>query len=85
MQAGEFTCPSLQAFSDQMLSPKDVSVDSHDNPLVVSIQLHCSKADPFGAGVTIRLGRTSHTIFPASALLGHLALRGQQAGPLFLF
>ena len=85
MRAGEFTCSSMQAFSDEMLSPKDVSVDAHDGPSIVSIHLRRSKADPFGNGVTIHLGKTGHTICPVSALLGYLALRGQQAGPLFLF
>ena len=68
-----------------MLSPQDVSVDSHQNPRVVSIHLCQTKADPFGAGVTIYLGRTDHVNCPVTALLGYLALRDQDPGPLFLF
>ena len=64
---------------------RDVAVDSHHNPTVVTVHLRHSKADPFGAGVTIYLGRTGQAICPVSALLGYLARRGQQPGPLFLF
>ena len=85
MRAGEFTCSSWQTFTPDMLSPRDVTVDSHQTPSVVSVHLRRSKTDPFGNGVTIYLGRSGHTICPATALLGYLAMRGQQPGPLFLF
>ena len=49
LRAGEFTCPSLQAFAPDMLSPQDVSVDSHNDPSSVMVRLRRSKADPFGA------------------------------------
>ena len=68
-----------------MLGPQDVAVDSHDQPSVISLFLRRSKTDPFGAGVTIILGRTDRIVCPVTALLGYLALRGQQPGPLFLF
>ena len=85
MHAGEFTCPSLQAFRSDMLCPQDVSVDSHDSPSVVLIRLRWSKVDPFGAGVTIYLGKTGQSICPVAALLSYVALRGQSPGPLFMF
>ena len=85
MRAGEFTCSSLRTYRPDMLSPQDVSVDSHDTPTVVSVHLRRSKADPFGAGVTVHLGRTGRTICPVAAILNYLALRGQQPGPLFTF
>ena len=85
MRAGEFTCPSLSAFRSYMLSPRDVTVDSHSDPSVLSVVLRRSKVDPFGTGVTIHLGRTGHAICPVSALLSYLARRGQGPGPLFLF
>ena len=56
--AGEFTCPSRRAYNSDMLSPRDISVDSHEQPTVVSVHLRRSKIDPFGDGVTIYLGRT---------------------------
>lgn len=85
MRAGEFTCSSRRAFSPSMLSPQDISVDSHTNPTMVSIRLRQSKTDPFGMGVIINLGRTGHTICPVVAILSYLARRGQQQGPLFIF
>ena len=85
MRAGEFTCPSLQAFNSRRLGVQDVSVDSHQAPRVVSVHLRHSKNDPFGNGVTIYLGRTQRPICPVAALLGYLARRGNSPGPLFLF
>ena len=85
LRAGEFTCPSWQAYTTEMLSPRDVTVDSHDSLSIVSVLLRRSKTDPFGAGVTIHLGRTNEAICPVGALLSYLALRGLQPGPLFLF
>ena len=84
MRAGEFTCPSWRAFTADMLCHQDVSVDSRDNPSIVSIHLRRSKTDPFGAGVTIHLGRTHQPICPVAALLAYLAQRGCRPGPLFL-
>ena len=85
MRAGEFTCSSLQAFDHSKLCPQDIAVDSHHNPTMVTIHLRHSKTDPFGAGLTIYLGRTGHPICPVSALLSYMSLRGQHPGPLFLF
>ena len=84
MRAGEFTCPSWHAYSSDRLSPRDVEVDSHQDPIYVCIRLSRSKTDPFRNGVSIYLGRTGHVICPVTALLGYLAHRGQQPGPLFL-
>ena len=85
MRAGEFTCSSWRTFTADMLSPRDISVDSHEDPGMVSILLRRSKTDPFGVGVTIHLGRTHQDICPVSALLGYIARRGQSYGPLFMF
>ena len=68
-----------------MLSPHDISVDSHEQPTMVSVHLRRSETDTFGEGVTIYLGWTGQSICPVVALLGYLALRGQQPGPLFLY
>ena len=72
MQAGEFTCPSRQAFTTDMLSLSDVTVDSHHTPTMVSLCLRRSKAYPFGMEVTIHLVKTGHTICPVTALLSYL-------------
>ena len=85
MRSGEFTCPSLEAFSPDMLSPGDVAVDSYQNPSYVTVTLRHSKNDPFAAGVTIHLGRTGTPLCPVTALLGYLAQRPPSPGPLFIF
>jgi hypothetical protein len=84
MRSGEFTCPSLEAFSLDMLSPGDVAVDSYQNPSYVTVTLRQSKNDPFAAGVTIHLGRTGTPLCPVTALLGYLAQRPPSRGPLFI-
>ena len=83
LRAGEFTCPSLSAFSPGMLSREDVAVDSHANPSVMTVTLKHSKTDPFGAGVTIFLGKTGDILCPVSAMLGYLATATSTSGPLF--
>ena len=50
MRAGEFTCPSKDAFTPEMLTPQDIAVDSHVSPTRLSVHLKCSKVDPFGVG-----------------------------------
>ena len=62
LRAGEFTCSSLQAFEPLMLEPQDVTVYSHENPNVVTVYLQRSKADLFGSGVRIYLGRTGQAV-----------------------
>ena len=66
-------------------TPPDILVDSRDNPTMVSVHLCHSKTDPFGAGVTIYLGRTYQPVCPVSALLAYLARRGHSHDLLFLF
>ena len=72
LRSGEFTCPSREAFQSHMLGPRDVTVDSHHNPTMVSVFLRRLKSDPFGTGVTIYIGRTGCNICPVSAILGYL-------------
>ena len=83
MRAGEFTCPSLRAYTPTMLCPADVSVDSHQVPSVVHVHLHQSKNDPFGAGVIAHLGRTGRSVCPLAAVLDYLVRRRMSPGPLF--
>ena len=85
MRSGEFTCPSRAHFQEHMLSPRDISVDSRSQPTVVSVLLRRSKNDPFGRGMTVYLGRTSHSICPVAAVLDYLSQRGMSHGPLFTF
>ena len=68
-----------------MLSVEDVSVDSHSDPLVVTVHLRRSKTDTFGIGAVVYLRRVDGPICPVKALQGNLGMRGQHPGPLFLF
>ena len=83
LRAGEFT---LTANSNTyLMSPKDITVDSHTNPQLLTIHLRHSKTDPFGAGCFIYLGRTNTFPCPVAAILSYLAMRPQSQGPLFIF
>jgi hypothetical protein len=85
MRSGEFTIPASNAYdSNRHLSVSDIAVDSHTNPTMLSVRLRVSKTDPFGAGVTIYLGRTSGQICPVAAVLQYLAARPPVDGPLFI-
>ena len=85
MRAGEFTCPSTQAFTPLMLAPQDISIDSHIAPALMAVQLRQSKTDQFGAGVTIFFDRISSPLCPVAAVLSYLSIRPPSVGPLFIF
>ena len=85
MRSGEFTCPSLEAFTPDMLSPGDIAVDSHTSPSHLTVQLKRSKNDPFGVGTTLHMGATGYVVCPVMAVLGYLAIRPPTQGPLFIF
>ena len=84
LRAGEFTCPSQEAFAKHMLSPGDVAVDSHRAPTCPTIHLKQSKMDPFSAGTTLHVGATGDAL-PVTAILAYLAIRPSVPGPLFVF
>lgn len=83
LRSGEFTSTSPSQSSGLLLS--DVTIDSHNDPQRLTVNLRHSKTDRYGAGVTICLGRTYHTLCPVMAVLSYLAQRPSQAGPLFIF
>jgi hypothetical protein len=85
MRAGEFTCPSREAFVPTMLGVADVQVDSHVRPTRLAVHLKVSKTDQFGIGTTLHLGITGNELCPVTAVLGYLAVRPQSPGPLFIF
>jgi hypothetical protein len=85
MRAGEFTCPSREAFTSDMLAPDDVAVDSHSCPTHMSVYLRKSKVDPFGAGATLHFGATGDILCPVTAVLGFMAVRPPTPGPFFIF
>ena len=81
----EFTCSSWEAYTPDMLSPGDISVDSHAAPSHVAIHLKRSKNDPFAVGTILHLGITGDVLCPVTSMLGYLAIRPLTPGPLFLF
>jgi len=85
MRAGEFTRSSAQTPPDHLLMVGDITVDSRSNPQMLVVLLRHSKTDPFSAGIRLCLGRTGNILCPVSAVLGYLAIRPPNAGPLFLF
>ena len=85
MRSGEFTCPSIQAFTPDMLSPDDIAVNSHTALSFITVHLKRSKNDPFGAGTTLHLGATGSCLCPVAAVLGYKAYRPPIPGPLFIF
>ncbi len=85
MRTGDFTCPSLEAFAPHMLTYTDISIDSQTCPTQMAVHLCQSKTDPFGAGVTLHLGRTGQALCPVTSMLSDLTRRPPTTGPLFFF
>ena len=84
LRAGEFTCPAAN-IADPPLTPSDISIDSRENPQVITIHLRRTKTDPFGVGCNVYLCRTRMTPCPVAAMLHYLAARPSAHGPLFTF
>ena len=66
------------------LAVDDFQVDSITHPTLLAATLRHSKTDPFGAGVTIYLGRAYDDICPVVAVLAYIAVRPPFQGPLFI-
>lgn len=61
------------------LSLSDLSLTSASD---LKAKIEASKIDPFGASVSIFLGRTDKAICPVSALLGYVSRQRTAPGPL---
>ena len=84
LRAGEFTCTSTGNGTQGVISVADVSIDSRENPQLLTVHLRTSKTDPFSVGAYLYLGRTSTILCPVAAVLGYLAIRPSNPGPLFI-
>ena len=82
LRSGEFTF--VPSSNHTPLAPANIQVDDHHNPSFLSITLHWSKTDPFGAGCTLYVGYSGSHICPVTAVLAYLAIRPSVPGPLFL-
>ena len=85
MRSGEFTTSPSHRLDECTLSVTDVSVDSRQNPQVLTVLLRRSKTDQHGNGTHLHLGRTGTSLCPVSAVLAYLAIRPSSPGPLFVF
>ena len=86
LRCSEFTIPNQEAFDETVrLSYGDISVDSLQNPQLISMLIKQSKTDPFQKGVTLMLSKTDQPVCPVTALLPYLAIQGSYQGPLFIW
>ena len=86
LRSGEFTAHSQRYPGVTLISADDIARDSAYPPCFVRARLRRSKTDPFGRGIDIFLGRTSHAICPVAAILSFLSVRPTTLlGPLFCF
>ena len=75
----------MSAFTSDMLTAQDISVDSRAHPSYIVVRLKRSKNDPFAVGTRVCIGATNQSVCPVTALLGYLAIRPKRSGPLFIF
>ena len=54
---GEFRCPSVEAFTPDMLSLRNIVMDSHITQTNLTVHLNASKTDPFGVGLHFTWGQ----------------------------
>ena len=59
-------------------------MDSHSNPSTIRVHIRRAKADPFGKGIYIFLGKADGTLCPVTAILSYLAIRPAGEGPLLV-
>ena len=86
LRASEFTVPNLASFPPSLhLSVQDISVDSMVTPSCTRVNIKGSKTDPFRQGCYVHIGAGHLPLCTLSALMTYLSLRGNSAGPLFLF
>jgi hypothetical protein len=84
LRSGEFTVQSIRDFDPTWhLTPRDITIDSLAQPLLMKIHLKGSKTDQTKQGIDLYIGKTGSEICPMSAILPYLAIRGQDDGPLF--
>ena len=85
-QSGEDTMEKETKYDPKThLSFSDLAVDSAMIPLVILLNIKCSKTDQGRMGYQVVLGKTGDDLCPVSALLDYLARRGDRPGALFLW
>ena len=86
LRTGELTVPGDDAFDPAShLTREDLAVDIPEDPTVVRVRLKASKTDLFRRGVTLFIRKGAPDLCPVKALVCYLLVRGEKAGPLFVF
>ena len=75
----------MSAFTSDLFTAQDISVDSRAHPSYIVFRLKRSKNDPFAVGTRVCIGATNQSMSPVNALLGYLAICPKRSGPLFIF
>ena len=87
LRSGEITLLSETSFDPGAhLCFNDVSVDSMEDPTILSVRIKASKTDPFRVGSVICVGRVRNSkLCPVAAVLRYMIHRGASSGPFFRF
>ena len=84
LQSSEMTVPTGNSFDPSWhMTPKDIAVDSLEQPSYIQIMVKGSKTDQTRQGVRLYVGKTNNDLCPVSAVLTYLVRRGINNGPLF--
>ena len=81
MRAGEFIHVAVNCRAPAPILVLDIAVDSHSSSSMVRVFLRRAKADPFGKGISIYLGRTNSPFCPVAAVLHYLVSATQARAP----
>lgn len=82
--AGEITASGVNSFNPATnLAWGDVTIDNPNSPRMMRIYLKRSKADQFGKGAHIYIGKTDNELCHVAVVLAYMASRGSNQGPFF--
>ena len=85
LRLGELTC-NTKFSPEEHLSPDDITfLPSWEHLDHMSVRIKISKTDPFRAGQSILIGKTSQPVCPVQAMKAYLSIRNPAPGPLFLY
>ena len=80
-RASEYTTSKETLAKGSFLSLQDVTIDKHDSPSCIFLNLRFSKTDQFGKGCTVVLAWPDSFICPVAALLKYIWVRGSDPAP----
>ena len=83
LQSGEFTVQSSQQFDATWhLIPRDIAVDSRENPTLMKAHLNGSKTNQMRLGIDSYVCKMESELCPVAAVLAYLVTLDQDDGPL---